>query len=89
VQFQKLIRNVFLTLHGHNIHCQQWALSKVLVRYRQFAPHAYCGAAGPVSKMAFQQENVSCALRLEVSRSMITVQREFRARLRKYIILVR
>jgi hypothetical protein len=28
VQFQKLTRNLFLTLHGHNIHCQQWQLSK-------------------------------------------------------------
>jgi len=26
------------------------------MRYQQFASHAYCGAAGPVSKMASQQE---------------------------------
>ena len=31
-------------------------LSKFLMRYQQFASHAYCGAAGPVSKMASQQE---------------------------------
>ena len=35
--------------------------------------------AGPVSKMASQQENAFCMLRFEVSRSVITVQREFRA----------
>ena len=40
---------------------------------------AYCGAAGPVSKMASQQEKAFCVLRFEVSRSLITVQREFRA----------
>ena len=39
--------------------------------------------AGPVSKMASQQEKASCVLRFEVSRSVITVQREFRARFRK------
>jgi D-ribose pyranose/furanose isomerase RbsD len=44
VQFQKLTRNLFLTFHGHNIHRQQRQLSKFLVRYQQFASHAYCGA---------------------------------------------
>ena len=39
--------------------------------------------AGPVSKMAPQQEKAFCVLRFEVSRSVITVQREFRARFRK------
>ena len=39
--------------------------------------------AGPVSKMASQQEKALCVLRFEVSRSVITVQREFRARFRK------
>ena len=39
--------------------------------------------AGPVSKMASQQEKAFCVLRFEVSRSFITVQREFRARFRK------
>ena len=41
------------------------------------------GAAGPVSKMASQQGKAFCVLRFEVSRSVITVQREFRARFRK------
>jgi hypothetical protein len=53
---------------------------KFLMRYQQFASHAYCVAAGPVSKMALQQEKTFCVLRFEVSRSVITVQREFRAR---------
>jgi len=55
-------------------------VSKFLMRYQQFASHAYCGAAGPFSKMASHQEKAFCVLRFEVSRSMITVQREFRAR---------
>ena len=79
VQFQKLTRNLFLTLPGHNVHRQQRQLSKFLMRYQQLAFHAYCGAAGPVYKMASQQEKAFCVLRFEVSRSVITVQREFRA----------
>jgi len=83
VRFQKLTRNVFLALHGHTVHRQQQQLSKFLMRYQQFASHAYCGAAGPVPKMASHQGKVFCVLRFEVSRSVITVQREFRARFRK------
>ena len=74
-QFQKLTSNLFLTLHGQNVHRQQRQLSKFLMRYQQFAFNAYCGAAGPVSKMASQQEKAFCVLRFEVSRSVITVQR--------------
>jgi hypothetical protein len=64
VRFQKLTRNlqVFLTLHGHNVHRQQRQLAKFLMRYQQFASHAYCGAARPVSKMASQQEKAFCVL---------------------------
>ena len=40
VQFQKLTRNLFLTLHGHNVHRQQRQLSKFLMHYQQFASHA-------------------------------------------------
>jgi len=40
VRFQKLTRNLFLTLHGHNVHGQQFRK-----RYQQFASHAYCGAS--------------------------------------------
>ena len=31
VRFQKLTRNLFLTLHGHNVHRQQRQLSKFLM----------------------------------------------------------
>jgi hypothetical protein len=82
VRFQKLTRNLFLTLHGQNVHRQQRQLSKFLMCYQQFASHAYCGAAGQVSKMATQQEKAFCVIRFEVSRSVITVQREFRAQFR-------
>ena len=43
-------------LTRHNVYRQQQQLSKFLMRYQQFASHAYCGAAGPVSKMASQEE---------------------------------
>ena len=79
VQFQKLTRNLFLTLHGHNVHRQQRQLSKFLMRYQQFASHTYCAAAGSVYKMASQKEKAICVLRFKESRSVITVQREFRA----------
>jgi hypothetical protein len=39
------------------------------MRYQQFASHAYCGAVGPVYKMASQQEKAFCVLRFEVSKS--------------------
>jgi len=39
--------------------------------------------AGPVSKMASQQEKAFCVLCFEVSRSVITMQREFHAQFRK------
>jgi hypothetical protein len=54
VRFQKLTRNLFLTLQGHNIHRQQRQWSKFLVRYQQLTSHTYCGATGPVPKMASQ-----------------------------------
>jgi hypothetical protein len=38
-----------------------------LMFLRQFASHAYCGAAGPVSKMESQQEKAFYLLRFEVS----------------------
>ena len=37
VQFQKLTTNLFLTLHGQNLHRQQRQLSKFLMRYQQFS----------------------------------------------------
>jgi hypothetical protein len=47
VLFQKFIKNLFITLHGHNIYYQQRKLPKFFRRYQQFASHAYCGATGP------------------------------------------
>ena len=73
VQFQKLTRNLFLTLHGQNVHRQQRKLSKFRMRYQQFAFHTYCWAAGSVYEMAPQQEKVFCVLHFEVSSSVITV----------------
>jgi hypothetical protein len=57
------------------------------MRYQQFDSHAYCGAEGPVSKMASQEEKASCVPCFEMSKSVITVQREFRAWFKKYIVL--
>jgi hypothetical protein len=62
VRFWKLINILFLTLHGLNKLYQQRELSMFLMRYKQFAYHAYFGAAGPVSKMASQQEKAFCVL---------------------------
>jgi hypothetical protein len=53
------------------------------MRYQQTAPQAHCGAAGLASKMASQQEKAFCVLQFEVSRTVITVQLEFRARFKK------
>jgi hypothetical protein len=50
---------------------------------KQFASHFYCGAAGTVYKMAPQQEKSFCVVSFDVSRFVITVQREFRARFKK------
>ena len=72
VLFQKLIRNLFLNLRGHNVHRQQRQLYKFLMRYQQFDSHAYCGAVGPVFKMASQQENAFFVLRFEVSRCVFS-----------------
>ena len=43
--------------------------------------------AGPDCKMASQQEKAFCVLRFELSRSVITVQREFRARFGLWLML--
>ena len=45
LRFQKITIMLFLTLHGHNVHRQQLQISKFLMRYQQFASHAYCGAS--------------------------------------------
>ena len=79
-RFQKLTRNLFLTLHSttytissSNYPSFSCATSSSLLML----------TAGPVSKMASQQEKALCVLLSEVPRSVITVQLEFRARFRK------
>jgi hypothetical protein len=52
------------------------------MHYQQFVSHAYCGATGPVSKIASRHKKAFCMLLFEVSRSVITLQREFRGRFR-------
>jgi hypothetical protein len=88
VRFQNILRNVFLTLHGHKILCQQQQqLLKFHICYQQFASRAYCGVVRPVSKMASQLKKAFCVLRFEMSRSVITMQREIRTWFKKYIDL--
>jgi len=90
LRYEKLTRNLFLNLHGHNVHRQQRQLSKFRMRYQQLLlmltawPRGR-GAAGPVSKMASQQRKAFCEQRFEVFRSVITVRRELRARFRKNV----
>jgi len=79
-----LTRNVFLTIHGLNLHRQQHHFCKSLMRYHHFASRAYCGAVEPVSKMAWYKTKAFCVLCFEVSRSVITVQRQFRSRFRTW-----
>jgi hypothetical protein len=67
VRFQKLTRNLFLTLHGRNVHPQQRQLSKFLMRYQQFASYAYRGAAGPVCKIVFFNSADSDVLQQETT----------------------
>jgi hypothetical protein len=80
----KVDTNVFLSLHGHNI--QQRELSKFLM-LSSSSLVLIAGPRGPVYKMASQQEKAFCVLCFEVSRSVITVQREFRVRFKKYILV--
>jgi hypothetical protein len=50
----KDVKNLFLTLHEQNLHCQQRELPMFLMCYQQFASHAYCDAileTGPVVSM--------------------------------------
>ena len=58
---------------------QRTPLAAVTVQVSHALPavHFSCllRAAGPVSKMASQQEKAFCVLRFEVSNSVITVQR--------------
>ena len=56
VRFQKSTRNLFLTLHGHNVHRQQQQVSKFLMRNQKTLLML---TAGSVSKMASQQKRLS------------------------------
>ena len=80
VRLQKLTRNLFLTLHGTTYtvssgNCPSFSCAT--------SSSLFMLTVGPVSTMASQQEKAFCVLRFEVSRSVITVQHEFRARFRK------
>jgi len=81
VRLQKLTRNFFLTVHGHNLHRQQQQqVSRALLAVRFSCLMRDRGASfqdGVAAGKSF------CVFRFEVSRSVITVQREFRARFRK------
>jgi hypothetical protein len=88
VRFQKLLKNLFHTLHGQNVHCQKRELSTFLLHYHQFISQSYCGASWPVSKMASQQEKAFSMLHVEVSRSVIQSSVSFVHGLKIYIILV-
>jgi hypothetical protein len=65
----KVNNNLFRTSHGHNKLHQQRKLLMLTA-----------GPRGPVSKMASEQQKAFCVLRFGVFISVITVQREFRAR---------
>ena len=55
------------------------AAATVQVSHSLPAVRSFVLTAGPVYEMASQQEKAFCVLRFEVSRFVITVQREFRA----------
>ena len=69
--------------HLTRAQCTPSAAATVQVSHALPSVRSLVLTAGPVSKMAPQQEKAFCVLRFEVSRSVITVQREFRARFRK------
>ena len=79
----KITRNLFLNL----TRAQRTPSAAATVQVSHALPavrfSCYCGAAGPVYKMASQQEKAFCVLRFEVSSSAVTLQREFRARFGK------
>ena len=72
---------------SHLIRAQRTASAAATVQVSHALPavrfSCLLRGGGPVSKMASQQEKAFCVLRFEVSRPVITVPREFRARFRK------
>jgi hypothetical protein len=79
VRFQTSLNNLFLILHWHNVRCQQQELSIFLMRYSSSLLMLTAGARDSFQDGA-QKQKAFCVLRFEVSRSVNTVQREFRAR---------
>jgi hypothetical protein len=82
VRFQKLIKILFLNLRGHNIHCQQRELSTFLMRYTNSLPMLTAGPRGQFPRWRRSRRRLSVCSVLRWSRSVITVQREVRARLK-------
>ena len=69
VRFQKLIRNLFLTLHGHNVHRQQRQLSKFLTR------HAWRVFSKPCTKLTLHCNHRSGHLKTEHTESLFLLRR--------------
>jgi hypothetical protein len=84
VRFQKLTRNLFPTLRGYNVHRQQRQLSNFPMRIPAVPFSCLLRSrGGQLQRWCRSRKKAFCVLRIEVSRSVITVQREFRARFRK------
>ena len=73
VQFQKLTRNLFLTLHGHNVHRQQLQLSQVFHALPAVRFSCLLRGRGVSLQDGAAAGKAFCVLRFEVSRSVITV----------------
>ena len=86
LQMNGAVSKVNKTFISHLTRAQRTPSAAATVQVSHALPAVRCscllrgrGAAGSVSKMESQQEKAFCVLRFEVSRSVITVQREFRA----------
>jgi hypothetical protein len=78
------VNKIFISLLTEAQHTLSAAATvQVSHALQQFASNACCEAMGPVSKMALQQEKAFCVLTFEVSRSVLSVQHEFRASFKK------
>ena len=72
VLFQKL-RNLFLTLHGHNVHRQQRQLSKFLSLEKTH--HAWCVFSKPCTKLTLHCNHWSGHLKTEHTESLFLLRR--------------
>ena len=77
VRFQKLTRNLFLTLHGHNVHCQQRQLSKFLMRYGQFRKDTPWDGESFINRAA---RNSRCTVITDLDTSKRSTQKAFSCR---------